>query len=79
MKQPIRMCINCRERTEQSNLFRFQCSNGKLVPYQNRGRSLYICRDCSKRDTTVKKISKLCDNPRYNREVLLKTMEEMIG
>jgi len=79
MKQPIRMCINCRKRIEQKSLFRFQCNNGELIPYQNKGRSFYICKECLKRDSTLKKIIKLCGNSKYRKEILLRKMEEMIG
>ena len=74
---PIRMCINCRNRIQQSSLIRLQCIDRKLTPFTNRGRSFYICRDCSKKDTTVKKILRLCGNPK-SKDTLLQTIQEIV-
>jgi len=46
MKKPIRMCIICRKRYEQSTLIRFQLNNGKLIEFSKVGRSSYICLEC---------------------------------
>jgi len=48
-----------------------------LVPFTNRGRSFYICGDCSKKDTTIKKIFKLCGKPKMA-DNLLRTIEEIV-
>jgi predicted RNA-binding protein YlxR (DUF448 family) len=74
---PIRMCINCRNRIQQNSLIRLQCIGRKLTPFTNRGRSFYICRDCSKKDIATKRILKLCGNPKA-RDILLKTFEEIV-
>ncbi len=76
--KPIRMCVNCRVRMEQRELLRLQCINRELVQFTNSGRSIYLCRNCHTKDTAIKRIYKLCDNPKQSREVLLKTIEEMI-
>lgn len=45
--EPLRTCIGCRERIAQSELVRFNLSNGKLLLVQSFesliGRSVYIC------------------------------------
>lgn len=46
LKQPLRMCIICRARLEKNLLLRLKCEDKKLVPYDNYGRSFYICFDC---------------------------------
>ncbi|WP_321778740.1 DUF448 domain-containing protein [Sulfurimonas sp.] len=45
-KQPLRMCISCREREEQSKLLRLQCIEGSLELHSGIGRSFYLCENC---------------------------------
>ncbi len=44
--KPVRMCVSCRERDTQDNLFRLQCLNGNLELFSGYGRSFYICKNC---------------------------------
>jgi len=44
--QPTRMCVSCRTRALQSNLFRLQCLNGELRAFDGIGRSFYLCQSC---------------------------------
>ena len=44
--KPVRMCISCRQRDIQYELFRLQCIDGSLVKYSGVGRSFYICKNC---------------------------------
>lgn len=47
LEKPLRMCIGCRSKISQKQLLRLQCDeNKKLVPFQNNGRSFYICKEC---------------------------------
>jgi predicted RNA-binding protein YlxR (DUF448 family) len=46
MKKPIRMCVICKERYEQSILIRFQLRYEKLIEFSKKGRSSYICLEC---------------------------------
>ena len=46
LKTTLRTCIVCRKKAEQKELFRLKCEDKKLVPYNNYGRSFYICSDC---------------------------------
>jgi len=46
LKKPIRTCVFCREKFEQKKLLRLKCEDKKLVPFDNNGRSFYICSDC---------------------------------
>jgi len=75
--KPIRMCLTCRNRTQQDNLNRFQCIDKQLVSFTNIGRSFYICKDCLNRGTTIKKILKLCGNKKAKDEFLRK-IEEIV-
>ena len=44
--QPQRMCVACRQRDTQSNLFRLSCENSQLEVFKGIGRSFYICKVC---------------------------------
>jgi uncharacterized protein len=46
LKKTLRTCIVCRNKTEQKELLRLKCEDKKLMPYNNNGRSFYICSDC---------------------------------
>ena len=46
LKEPIRTCVICRGKFPQKLLLRLKCKDKKLVPYDNYGRSFYICDDC---------------------------------
>jgi len=52
---PVRMCISCRQRDEQKNLFRLTCKDGNLDKFDGNGRSFYICQNCL---TLEKKVTK---------------------
>lgn len=45
-KQPLRMCISCRQRDAQNKLLRLQCENSQLSLFRGIGRSFYLCRLC---------------------------------
>lgn len=49
-KVTTRMCIGCRGRFPQKDLYRFQKKDGKLVGYTKVGRSFYICTQCMKQE-----------------------------
>lgn len=44
--KPIRTCISCRTKQEQSLLNRLQCKEKKLSLFNGFGRSFYICDEC---------------------------------
>jgi len=68
----IRMCVACRKRDKQHNLFRLQCINNKLVKFTGSGRSFYVCENCKNSKKFIKFISKLCKlNKEKAREVVL--------
>lgn len=46
LKKPIRTCVVCRGKNEQNGMLRLKCKDKKLVPFDNNGRSFYICNDC---------------------------------
>ncbi len=65
------MCISCRKREPQKELVRLQNCDGKMVTYQGRGRSFYLCRECLHKEHVEKKIAKIA-------KVDLKSAEELI-
>jgi len=53
--QPQRMCISCRQRDAQNNLFRFRCEDSQLSVFKGIGRSFYICKVCLDNENKVSK------------------------
>ncbi len=45
-KQPLRMCISCRDRQAQEKLLRLQCIDSSIEVFKGSGRSFYICQNC---------------------------------
>jgi len=69
LHKPIRMCINCRVRSLQSELYRVQCKDGELKNFiSESGRSLYICSGCieDREQSVVKRFNKLCKQQKSN-------------
>ena len=60
VKKPVRMCVVCRNRFLQSELFRLQCENQKLISFKGAGRSFYVCKKCVNEKKFVNYISKIC-------------------
>ncbi|WP_236617366.1 MULTISPECIES: DUF448 domain-containing protein [unclassified Lebetimonas] len=57
----IRMCVACRKRDLQSNLYRLQCINNELIKFSGNGRSFYVCESCINSKKFVRYISRLCN------------------
>ncbi|MCK5110010.1 MAG: DUF448 domain-containing protein [Arcobacteraceae bacterium] len=55
LKKPIRTCISCREKFEQTTLVRLQCIDKNLKPFSGSGRSFYLCNDCLKNQKRCEK------------------------
>jgi predicted RNA-binding protein YlxR (DUF448 family) len=60
-KIKIRMCVACRKRDLQENLYRLQCVNGKLMKFSGSGRSFYVCDECKGSKRFIKFLSKICN------------------
>ncbi|GAB6074169.1 hypothetical protein JCM15786_08260 [Nautilia lithotrophica] len=60
VKKPVRMCVVCRNRFLQSELFRLQCRDKMLVKFTGIGRSFYVCKDCINNKKFVNYLSKIC-------------------
>ncbi len=60
LDKPIRMCIVCRNRFPQRDLYRFQYENGEIVKFKKKGRSFYICEECI--DSKEKKMEKILNS-----------------
>jgi predicted RNA-binding protein YlxR (DUF448 family) len=57
---PVRMCIVCRGRFEQSVLLRLQCREAKLERYNGMGRSFYLCLSCIDHKKTSGQLARHC-------------------
>jgi len=68
------MCITCRRREFQNRLIRLQYIEKELIPYSGRGRSIYICRECSE---DRKKIIQMSKRFRQDIEVLTVMLKEL--
>jgi len=53
--QVIRMCISCRQRDAQINLYRLRCENSQLSVFTGIGRSFYICKLCIDNERKISK------------------------
>ena len=73
---PVRMCITCRERFEQSTLIRLQCREGFLEAYSGMGRSFYLCYACCEHKKTSGQLARHCKS---NAPIeLLKRLKEIV-
>ena len=55
------MCIGCRIRLPQKELFRFTCKERVIQKYIGSGRSFYVCSSCISATKKMKKyLSKMC-------------------
>ncbi len=43
---PTRMCIICKNRFRQKDLYRYQVKDEKIIPFSKHGRSFYLCLSC---------------------------------
>lgn len=62
ISSPVRMCIVCKTRLNQSELIRLQCFEGNLRGFTGSGRSFYMCHNCLEKDTPKKILLKYCKN-----------------
>ena len=60
---PIRTCISCKDKQEQTKLNRFKCENKNIILYNGFGRSFYICDLCLKNKKQLEKaLFRQCKN-----------------
>lgn len=45
-KKTLRTCVFCRGKFEQKELLRLKCDEKKIVLYNHKGRSFYLCSTC---------------------------------
>jgi predicted RNA-binding protein YlxR (DUF448 family) len=60
---PLRMCIVCRVRLEQSELRRFVYNKSEILVFNGSGRSFYICKNCindSNEKSLKRSLSRVC-------------------
>ena len=56
--QPTRMCIACRSRHPQNTLIRLKHEDEKIVAYDGKGRSFYLCDICADNEKKIKGLVK---------------------
>jgi len=88
LKKCLRTCIVCRAKLEKVELVRLRCENKKLVPYNNYGRSFYICNQCldvcfevtdeTKNLKSIKKLEKSLFRECKNKDEYLVQLKEIL-
>lgn len=73
--QPIRMCVACRNRFPQKDLIRLKQEGKDIVAYDSKGRSFYLCDECS---IDEKKIKGLIKRFKQEEERFIKLLKELI-
>ena len=56
--QPTRMCIACRSRNPQNTLIRLKQEDEKIIAYDGKGRSFYLCDICADNEKKIKGLVK---------------------
>ncbi len=75
-KEPIRMCVICRERFPQSSLLRLQCQNRSIISFSGNGRSFYFCNNCFDTKSTARALARQCKTNAT--QILLQQLKEII-
>ncbi|MDD5406685.1 MAG: DUF448 domain-containing protein [Sulfurovaceae bacterium] len=57
-REPIRMCIACRQRASQHTLIRLKHKETDIVSYDGSGRSFYLCNICAQDKKKKKGLAK---------------------
>jgi predicted RNA-binding protein YlxR (DUF448 family) len=70
------MCIGCRKRLAQKELFRLSCIEGEVCRYIGYGRSFYLCSKCiNNGEKNIKKaLSKVC-----KKEIKINSLEKILN
>jgi len=76
--KPIRMCISCRKRESQKELYRLQKDESKLIKYSGFGRSFYLCKECLFNKYTEKKIAGRMKINLISAEELIKELRDNV-
>ncbi len=76
MKKPIRMCVCCRQRDLQENLYRFKIENMVFLE-SIYGKSMYICHGCLDKEERYlqKSFNKVLKN-NLDKSMLIKELKE---
>ncbi|QSZ41291.1 DUF448 domain-containing protein [Sulfurimonas aquatica] len=78
LHHPTRMCVSCRQRDNQSTLFRFRCIDSELVTFEGVGRSIYLCQLCLEDEKKLSKsLMRQCRSG--DKEKLMNKLKEIIA
>ena len=69
------MCISCRDRHPQKSLIRLKLEGKDVVAFDGKGRSFYLCDNCSKNE---KKIKGLTKRFKQDEERFVKLLKELV-
>ena len=69
------MCISCRSRHPQTSLIRLKLEGTEITAHDGKGRSFYLCRECS---VNEKKIKGLTKRFKQDEERFVKLLKELM-
>lgn len=71
------MCVSCRDRFAQDNLFRLRCTDGELSSFEGVGRSFYFCKVCLEDDKRLAKtLMRVCRSGK--KDELMNKLKEIV-
>jgi len=76
---PIRMCLQCRQRSPQGDLIRLQCKDKKIQAFDGIGRSQYVCLTCIENPKLVKQLAGRCKCAKDSHEEIISLLKELIA
>ncbi|PAF49101.1 hypothetical protein BKH41_03155 [Helicobacter sp. 12S02232-10] len=72
----VRMCVCCRQRFMQSELFRLQINNAGIKLFDGNGRSFYLCEKCINSSKIIISLTKLKNAPK-DKNIIKEQIEEI--
>ncbi|ANE33138.1 DUF448 domain-containing protein [Campylobacter hyointestinalis] len=71
--KPIRMCVVCKGRFFQNELFKFASIDDEIIPNPKNTRSFYLCKNCMQKDRKElkKPLSRFSKNSVNLKEILI--------
>ncbi|MDD6056041.1 MAG: DUF448 domain-containing protein [Helicobacter sp.] len=77
MSNPIRMCVVCKGRLEQSKLTRLQYKDSKVIHFSGVGRSFYCCIKCQSATKLSDCILRTCKIDKKHKENIKSALKEI--
>ncbi|BCD67577.1 DUF448 domain-containing protein [Nitratiruptor sp. YY09-18] len=69
------MCIHCKNRFYQNELYRLQCKEKRIYAFSGFGRSFYLCKSCIDDTKLPKSLARIC---KVDPTTALKMLKEIV-